>query len=116
MQAKASYERTYRLPEATELLGDGLFTRRNSDLISESSDNLNLGAKYELKFNDDNVIAIEGTYLHRKARDFIQLDQALSQPVDRQFVNLGDVTTNGLEVDVQLRYKKQLQVRWNLTY
>ncbi|MEM0940431.1 MAG: TonB-dependent receptor, partial [Bacteroidota bacterium] len=116
LQAKASYERTYRLPEATELLGDGLFTRRNSDLISESSDNLNLGAKYELKFNDDNVIAIEGTYLHRKARDFIQLDQALSQPVDRQFVNLGDVTTNGLEVDVQLRYKKQLQVRWNLTY
>lgn len=116
LQAKVSYERTYRLPEATELLGDGLFTRRNEALEPETSDNLNIGAKYEFKLDDNHLIAIEGTYLLRLAKDFIQLDQALSQPVDRQFINLGDVTTNGFEIDMRYQLKKQFKAGFNLTY
>lgn len=116
LQAKASFERAYRLPESTELLGDGLFTRRNPDLNPESSYNINLGAKYAIAFNPDNRLDIEGNYILRRAKDFIRLDQSLSQPVDRQFVNIGNVDTNGFEADVNYSWNDRLRVGANLTY
>ena len=116
LQAKGSFERTYRLPESTELLGDGLYTRRNPSLTPETSDNFNFGAKYEFNIGTENTIAVDGNYILRFAKDFIQLDQALSQPVDRQFVNLGDVTTNGLELDVRYRFKEIFTAGFNLTF
>lgn len=116
LQAKFSYEHTYRLPEASELLGDGLYTRRNSSLKPETSNNLNVGAKYEFNINTNSTIGIEGSYLFRKSKDFIRLDQSQSQPVDRQYVNLGNVTTNGFEIATDYKYKKQLKASINVTY
>lgn len=116
LQAKISYEHTYRLPEASELLGDGLYTRRNSDLTPETSDNINVGAKYEFNITSNNILAIDANYLFRKSKDFIRLDQSQSQPVDRQYVNLGDVSTNGVEVAVNYSYKNQLKAGANFTY
>ncbi len=72
LQTKVSYEHTYRLPEASELLGDGLYTRRNSSLTPETSNNLNVGAKYEFNINSNNTIGIEGSYLFRNSKDFIR--------------------------------------------
>ncbi|MGO3285426.1 MAG: TonB-dependent receptor [Mesonia sp.] len=116
LQAKTSYEHTYRLPQPTELLGDGLFTTRNSNLKPETSDNLNIGVKYEFNVVEVNTISVEANYLLRKSKDFIRLDQSVSQPVARQFVNLGDVVTNGFEIDVQYKYKSNLRAGLNLTY
>mgnify|MGYP003113800116 CR=1 FL=1 len=116
LQAKISYEYTYRLPEASELLGDGLYTRRNSKLTPETSDNINVGAKYEFNMNSNNILAIDANYLFRKSKDFIRLDQSQSQPVDRQYVNLGDVTTNGVELALNYSYKNRLNAGANFTY
>ncbi len=98
------------------MLGDGLYTRRNSNLTPETSDNINVGAKYEFNITSNNILAIDANYLFRKSKDFIRLDQSQSQPVDRQYVNLGDVSTNGVEVAVNYSYKNQLKAGANFTY
>lgn len=116
LQAKASFERAFRMPESVELLGDGLFTRRNANLNPESSYNLNLGGAYEFDFSSKSIFSIEANYLFRKSEDFIRLDQSQSQPVDRQFVNIGKVQTNGIEASLQYDWDNRFRVSANLTY
>jgi outer membrane receptor protein involved in Fe transport len=116
LQAKASYEHTYRLPEATELLGDGLFTRRNSALKPERSDNINIGALYTANINETHKFNFEANYIFRNSHDFIRLDQQQSQPIDRQYINIGDVRTNGLEGEIRYSWKNSLHAAVNVTY
>ena len=116
LQAKASYEHTYRLPEAVELLGDGLYTRRNSALKPEKSDNFNLGALYAFDLNEAHKFNIEANYIFRKSHDYIRLDQAQNQPIDRQYINIGDVQTNGVEGEIRYSWKNRLRTAVNLTY
>lgn len=116
LQAKASYEHAYRLPEAAELLGDGLYTRRNTALKPESSDNFNLGALYSFYLNEANKINLEADYIFRNSHNFIRLDQQQTQPIDRQFINIGDVQTNGLEGAIRYSWKNSLHADVNVTY
>jgi outer membrane receptor protein involved in Fe transport len=115
LQAKASYEHTYRLPEAVELLGDGLFTRRNSALKPEYSDNINVGGLYSFTLNDAHKLNIEANYIFRNSHDYIRLDQQQTQPVDRQYINIGDIKTNGVEAEVRYQYK-DFRLGVNATY
>lgn len=116
LQAKASYEHTYRMPEAVELLGDGLYTRRNSALKPESSNNFNLGALYSFSLQNDHQFGVEANYIFRNAEDYIRLDQAQAQPIDRQYINIGDVTTNGVEGEIRYNWKNKFHASVNLTY
>ena len=116
LQAKASFEHTYRLPEAVELLGDGLYTRRNAALKPESSNNINLGALYAFNLNTDHKFNLEANYIFRNAHDYIRLDQAQTQPVDRQYVNIGDVNNSGIEGEIRYSWKNSLQLSVNMTY
>lgn len=116
LQAKASYEHTYRLPEAIELLGDGLFVRRNSELKAENSDNFNFGALYSFNFGEGHRLGFEANYILRSAHDYIRLNQQQSQPVDRQYINIGDVRTNGLEGEIKYSWLNKFQAAVNMTY
>jgi len=116
LQAKASYEHTYRLPDPTELLGDGLYVRRNSDLKPENSNNLNLGALYTLPLSGASKIGIEGNFIYRNAQNFIRLDQAQAQPVDRQYVNVGKVRTTGVEGEIKYSWADKIFASVNATY
>ncbi len=116
LQAKASFEHTYRLPEAIELLGDGLYVRRNSALKPEQSNNVNLGAIYSLQLNNAHRFGIEASYIYRNAQDYIRLDQAQTQPVDRQYINVGDVVTNGIEGEIRYAWMNRFQAKVNMTY
>lgn len=116
LQAKASYEHTYRLPEAIELLGDALYVRRNSALKPESSDNINVGALYSFRLAEDHRFGIEANYLFRNAMDYIRIDQRQSQPVDRQYINMGDVVTHGAEAELRYNWKNRLRASVNATY
>ncbi|MXV51958.1 TonB-dependent receptor [Pedobacter sp. HMF7647] len=115
-QVKASYEHTYRLPEAVELLGDGLYTRRNSELKPESSNNINLGAVYSLNLSSAHKFDFEANYIFRNSHDFIRLDQAQTQPIDRQYINIGDVRTNGIEGEIRYSWRNNLHTAINLSY
>jgi outer membrane cobalamin receptor len=116
LQAKASYEHTYRLPEAIELLGDGLLTDRNSALKPENSDNLNLGAMYSFQINEVNRFGIEANYIYRRSHDYIRLDQAQVKPRDRQYINIGDVNTDGVEGEIRYSWNNKFQAKVNVTY
>ncbi len=116
LQAKASYERTYRLPEAIELLGDGLFVRRNSNLRPERSDNLNIGALYTVLSEGTHRLNLEGNFIFRNAKDYIRQDQQQSQPVDRQFINVGNVRTVGAEAEIRYGWNNRLFATVNATY
>lgn len=116
LQAKTSYEHSYRLPEATELLGDGLFTRRNSNLRPEKSDNINLGALYSLSLDDVHQFSLEGNFILRNAKDYIRLYQQQSQPVDRPYINVGNVRTTGGDAELRYSWKNTLFAGVNATY
>ncbi len=116
LQAKASFERTYRLPEATELLGDGLFYRRNSNLRPERSDNVNVGALYSVPELGPHRLHLEGNFIFRNAKDYIRLDQQQVQPVDRQHINVGDVRTTGGEAEIRYSWNDRLFASVNATF
>ncbi len=67
---KASFEHAYRLLDANELFGDGLFYLGNDALIPESSYNFNLGAFYATQ-KGHHAFSIDAAAFYRDARDFI---------------------------------------------
>jgi outer membrane receptor protein involved in Fe transport len=116
LQAKLSYEHTYRLPEATELLGDGLYVRQNAMLKPESSDNINAGALYQFPLSDESKLGVEANFIYRNAHDYIRLDQQQSQPIDRQYINVGDVRTTGGEGEIRYSWRDRIFASVNATY
>lgn len=116
LQAKASFEHTYRLPEAIELLGDGLYVRRNSALRPERSNNVNVGALYAFQLGTAHRLNVEGNFIYRNASDYIRQDQQQVQPVDRQFINVGNVNTTGVEGEIRYNWNNTLFVTANATF
>ncbi len=116
LQAKASYEHTYRLPEPTELLGDGLFTIRNEKLKPEKSDNINLGGLYAFTVHKNHNVQAEANFIYRNSKDYIRLEQARNQPTGRKFINVGDVKTTGIEGEIRYNWKNLLYSSINLSY
>jgi vitamin B12 transporter len=53
--AKASYERSTRLPSADEVFGDGVLVRPNLAIEPERSHNLNLGARFDAALHDGGI-------------------------------------------------------------
>ena len=115
LQAKASFEHTYRLPEAIELLGNGIEIRRNPNLQPEKSDNVNLGAIYSIN-SGVNKITIEASYIYRNIFSFIRLDPFITSPINRPYTNIGPVQTNGVEGAIRYSWKNRLHADVNATY
>ncbi len=116
LQMKASYEHTYRLPEPTELLGDGLFTTRNETLRPEKSHNINLGALYAFTLNADHNFQAEVNGIYRDSEDYIRQEQARNRPTGRKFINVGDVKTTGIEGEVKYNWKHLIYSSVNVSY
>jgi len=111
---KASYEHAYRLQEAEEMFGDGLNLQGNPDLKPESSDNVNLGAYYNLKIGKSTFF-IEASGFYRNAKDFI-----FPVPDERSKLlknrNQSSVRITGFETEVRYSYDQLLALNVNLTY
>src|SRR5690606_29794169 len=63
-----------------------------------------------------NQFNVEANYILRFSEDYIRLDQAQNQPIDRQYVNIGKVNTNGLEGAINYNWDNQIKIGVNLTY
>ena len=113
LQAKFSYEHTYRLPEAFEMFGDSQENSRNADLKPESSDNVNLGLMYEVDFLRRNTIQFELGLLYRNSKDFIHRE--LKQP-SMMYINLGKVLTKGIEFNTKYNWRNLIYAGMNVTY
>jgi len=115
LQAKLSYEKAYRLPESTEMFGDGLIQQRNPDLKPESSDNINLGLTYEQQWKE-HTLFIETNFIYRNTKDFILKEVSLTSDPTTGYQNLGKVLTKGIEGGIKYQWKDLLHAGANITY
>ncbi|NIG53677.1 TonB-dependent receptor [Chitinophaga sp. Cy-1792] len=115
LQLKASYEKSYRLPDTEELFGDLLNLEGNLDLKPESSNNYNLGASFQTKLHEDHRFSIDANLIYRDAKDFIR---PLLNPNQTKQTNgnLADVTNLGVDGEVRYSYKRLFTAGVNMTY
>ena len=113
---KASVERAYRLPDADEILGDGLFVRSNPELRPEQSLNVNLGwMASQLSLGREAKLSWEPTLFYRDTRDLILYLVQQSRNTGA-FFNIGQVRGVGGSLDLTYAYGDFLQVKANATY
>ncbi|WP_215231517.1 TonB-dependent receptor [Dyadobacter linearis] len=111
---KISLEHAYRLQEVEEVFGDGLNVQPNPDLKPESSDNVNLGGYYGVRFNKHRFF-VEASGFYRNAVDFIypvpdQRSKALKNE------NKASVRVTGFEGELRYDYGDLLSFNINATY
>ena len=109
----ASYEKSVRLPEAYELLGDGLFIRENPLLNPEKSNNLNVGLKYDGLVGEA-VYLLESNLFYRQAEDFIRFNP--DQLTTGVYENIDDVEVKGIELSSLLSFSNSVSVNAAITY
>ncbi|MCR6641797.1 MAG: carboxypeptidase-like regulatory domain-containing protein [Sporocytophaga sp.] len=115
LQLKASFEKTYRLPEPDELFGDQVDLEGNVGLRAESSFNYNLGLGYNFQIRKNHRISFEATGIYRDAQDFIRQVLAINQ-VRYTMENRGKVLIKAVEGEIRYSYKKVFSAGFNTTY
>jgi len=113
IQMKTSFEKTYRLPEAYELLGNGLQLIENFELEPEESSNFNLNILARKKTKKGELL-FEAGYLYRLPKNLIYL-QNYSSTTSR-YINLSSVKSNIFEGGIKYKYKKFLNLSVNGSY
>lgn len=114
-QMKASFEKSYRLPDSEELYGDVINLQGNIDLKPEHSYNYNLGASYWLALHNEHQINFNLNGFYRDASDFIRPRLNNNQTM-QVMDNLGSVTNLGLEAEVRYQSARHFNAGVNLTY
>lgn len=112
IQLKLSYENTYRLPDGSEMFGNGLTITYNTELEPEQSNNYNAGVLFSRVFQNQ-TLRFEGNYLFRQASNFIRLDA--SQPRNSNYLNQEKVNLTSMEAGVKYTYKSLLNLGLNVT-
>lgn len=115
LQAKASFEKSYRLPEPEELFGDMVNLQGNLDLKPESSFNYNVGVSSWRQLNAEHRLDISANGFYRDAKDFIRPRLNNNQTM-QVMDNLYSVTNLGIEAELRWTYQSFLSVGANITY
>lgn len=114
-QVKASFEKSYRMPENEELYGDLINLQGNIDLKPEKSYNYNLGVSYWWRVENKHQINLNVNGFYRDASDFIRPVLNTNQ-VMQVMDNLGSVTNFGIESEIRYQYKEKINAGVNFTY
>ncbi|MDZ7695088.1 MAG: TonB-dependent receptor [Balneolaceae bacterium] len=114
-QLKASYERSYRMPDNDELFGDVVNLEGNIQLEPEKSNNYNLGGSYWINIGDQHQISLKENVFYRDASNFIRPRLNTNQAM-QVMDNLGSVTNLGFETEVRYTYLNKFTAGANLTY
>ncbi|WKN30300.1 TonB-dependent receptor [Porifericola rhodea] len=109
---KFSFEKGYRLPEAKEILGDGLRILASPLLKPESTYNANLGVNFQQEFENSSFQA-ETNVFWRDVDNFIFIQQ---QGVFSAYQNLVNVLSRGAELDLRLTLNNSLDLNANFTW
>lgn len=112
LQLKASFEKAYRIPEAFEILGDGIYVNANPLLLPEKSYNGNLGARLNKEPGAFHVQS-EANYFYRFSEDFIRF-----KPLGPfgTYENLQNVKSTGIEGMVNVNFRDFAFFGTNFTY
>ncbi|RZJ51962.1 MAG: TonB-dependent receptor [Flavobacterium sp.] len=116
LQLKASYEKSYRLPNPTEIFGDpNENIQGNTELDPESSNNFNLGLSYQTSFNEVNALSFDINGIYRNTTGFIRTELNNNQ---NKYItsNQDNVRTQGIDGEIRYSYKKRFTSGLNMTY
>lgn len=114
-QLKASFEKSYRLPEPEELFGDMVNLQGNLDLKPENSYNYNLGLSIWKQLHADHRLDFSANGFYRDAKDFIR--PRLNNNQSMQVMdNLYNVTNLGFEGEIRYSYRNMINAGTNITY
>jgi len=112
LKAKASYEKTFRIPEGIELFGDGLLFKSNPFLKPEQSNNINVGVLWNTDMNNL-LLNIDVNAFFRDTKNLFFL---LSEGVTARYINLAKTKNMGLEGELSIRHNDQFFLTLNTTY
>lgn len=113
---KGSYEYAVRLPKAREYLGDGSTIAANFLLNPEHSNNINLGLFGTFHLATNHQLYYETGLFYRKVEDYIRYEANESEDGYGQYVNVDNVTVNGIEGELRYTYNNMFQVTANASY
>lgn len=113
---KVSFEKTVRIPDTEEILGDGLFVGQSPYLKPEESYNFNLGIlSSQLPIYTHGYLSVEPSFFYRNVSNLIQY-VLLENRGNGQFQNIDKVLGIGGSLDINYTYKNWLKLRANTTY
>ncbi|WP_020533230.1 TonB-dependent receptor [Flexithrix dorotheae] len=108
LRITTSFEKANRLPEANEVLGDGLMVSSTSSLRPETSYNANLGFNLQLFAAQENRLKLSANAFYRDVFDLIQQWQYdLGAFV---YINFDEVRMSGLDAKLEYWYKSKFSL------
>lgn len=115
LRLKFSLEKVNRLPDPSEVFGNGVDVLISSDLRPENSLNLNAGAVLGSYTLDQHSVKLELNAFFRDIKDYILFNPRASSRGGK-FKNISDVISIGGELDLKYIYNEWLVVNANATY
>lgn len=111
-QLKLSYENTFRMPEPSEMFGNGLALLSNLNIKPEESKNFNVGILSNKHFNNHGILA-ELEYLYRLPENMIRYK---AEGNDGYYENEVSVKGYSIEGGIKYDYRNKINVEINGTY
>lgn len=116
IQLKASYEKSYRLPEGEELFGDAINVSANTTLEPEKSDNINVGLHIAGQMGIDHQLQAQANYIYRDATGYIRPVVSTVGVAEFRYANLRDVRNHGVEGELRYSFRQLFNLGVNATY
>lgn len=116
LSVKLSYERTVRLPQARELLGNGTTVYPNFKLKPETSNNVNVGVFGNVSLGAGmHRLTYDASLFWRDVKDYIFLVVSEAEGM-YQYDNVKSIRVNGFEADAKYYCGNWLQLSANCSY
>ena len=113
-QLKGSFERTYRLPTANELFGDGALEWANFELKPEKGNNFNIGLSGTKTFENKHTLYFDVGYNFRYISDYI-IRNIYGEGARASMSNHGKVQSSGINAEVRYSYRNLITLGGNIT-
>ena len=110
---KGSVERAYNLPTVLAMFGNGVNYLSNTTIKPERSDNVNLGAFYNMFFLKNHYFSIDVTGFYRKADNYLNIESVSNQ---YQYQNLKGAKLYGFEFEAKYAYRDIVNFSINGSY
>lgn len=114
LDIKASYQHAIRLPNTTELFGDGYLVSSNPDLTYEQSENINFGifidtySLFGLK-----RLQFESNVFYSNITDYIKVSYGNT---GYNYENIGHIKIKGIDTELKLDITDNIFLHGNATY
>ncbi len=110
---KASYEHAFRLPNSSEIFGDGAFITPATNLKPEEADNFNIGILFDrYDFYGLPWLKAEVNVFYKNLKEMIKLDYGL---YNANYVNLGKIEVKGFELELSADLNENWYIYTNYT-